>query len=243
MSSYDVLIIGPDTEIGKELIKKLQIVDKNMTIYVPAKKYKNFYHQFQIYMDERNTNSIKAAFQKFNVVIQCTPKITKELLQVSKTMIDIDYYNACITDIDAIIETLHNKLPMEIKHINIYEKLGFLNLFSHLKFHNFPHKACIYCESYNDVDYFLLFNNQLISILFWIFCQILCLVSFIFNRNLSASWNIDIITPELHVYKGSFRVISFDSAKADLALHYAIKSLRYRTTVVNFASIHINLLD
>lgn len=230
---FDVLVLGDETEVGKKIIKKLLSVDRNIEIYIQAKKRKsNLFITKQIFIDMNNEKSIHEALSKFKVIVQCSRNVPKKVTEVIKQIVEADYIDATINDSEVVIEAMKLKFPSRLDNVCAFECVGILDGLTHFNGINFKPKsyngmAVIECSEKSNSRHFIKFRNILCAYLFLFFAVIGKILPFIKEKT-SCDWFFTGINDEGDESQASAYVTDFLGLESDLAVHTVIKSLRFK---------------
>lgn len=110
---FNMLILGPETKIGQELIKKINDHFHFLTIAVPTGNYKGqlILPSYQIALNYLNTEQLAKDFSLAEVVVSCSAAFNTETIKQAAIRASSSFVNACFSYPQTIIEAACYRLP------------------------------------------------------------------------------------------------------------------------------------
>ena len=109
------MILGPDTRIGQDIIKKINEHFHFLKIAIPTGIYKEpiVLPPYQIALNLNNTEQLVSNFQLTEVVVSCSPQYSTETVKTAASKASAKFVNACYSYPQAVIEAACYRLPFQ----------------------------------------------------------------------------------------------------------------------------------
>lgn len=189
---YDVLLLHPDTHLGQSIIRKINDINRNISIYVPSQLYGNqFFHENQIIISKNSNDCVKIV-NRFRIVVSCCDSSFSRQIEEAIPKTNTEFYLADVSDTEAIIKGVVSKLPVQTQPSQLLIDSSSINGLNDII--NVARGPCLsfpvkYKDRYiinldktDKTSTAVLFKSILNAVLYW-FISLILHTLIIFNRN------------------------------------------------------------